>query len=167
MLSVSRELLWIASAQMPIATSSFGASNAVLCLSMLQAMRASLFASPTAALIRCMRSRARQPIAEAEVRPTMWAHHDDPRRLNEQHPQISAAAFSDAAEDLTSSGAVLPGNQPHPSRKITPAIKCLSSTDGSDHCRRDHQADAGHCHDVDAVLFGLADLFNLRGHLAV
>lgn len=59
MLSICRELFWVASAQTPIATSSLCASNAALCLSMLQAMRASLLASATAALFRCMRSQAR------------------------------------------------------------------------------------------------------------
>lgn len=58
MLSFSRESLWVDPAQMPVATSSLCATNAVLYLNILQAMRASLLASATASLFQFMRSAA-------------------------------------------------------------------------------------------------------------
>ena len=59
MLSICRELLWLTPAQVPTSTSSRGASNAVLRLRMLQAMRASLLASATASLFPFILSDAR------------------------------------------------------------------------------------------------------------
>lgn len=57
--SIYRELLWVDPAQMPMATSSLGASNTVLCFRILQPVCVSLLARSTATLFRCIHSETR------------------------------------------------------------------------------------------------------------
>ena len=55
-----------------------------------------------------------QPITKAEVRPSVWSHHDDLGGLNEEHSQISTAAFGDAPQDRSAASAVLSWHQDRP-----------------------------------------------------
>lgn len=95
----------------------------------------------------------RRPITKAEVRPAMQSHHDDLRRLNEQHSQIPAAALRYASTHCSSSGAILSGHKSNPGRKIASAIKGLSLTNRRHHRWRDYRTNARDRHEVDVVLF--------------
>ncbi|MEM7721186.1 MAG: hypothetical protein AAF376_02325 [Pseudomonadota bacterium] len=75
---------------------------------MLQAMRRKQLASTNRALSRWLRS-----------------HHDDLRRLNEQHPQIPAAALRDTPEDRFTTPAVLPRDKLNPWSQVTFTLKGL------------------------------------------
>ncbi len=110
--------------------------------------------------LRC----TREPIAKAEVRPSVRSHQNDLGRLNEQHPQVSAAALGDASQHRSATRTVLPWDRSQPSGKVSASVKSLTFTDGREHRCLDHRADTWDRHHIDAVLFGAADLFDLIGH---
>src|SRR5262245_31122537 len=53
----------------------------------------------------------------------------DSRRLDQQHAQVSATPLGDAAEDRSSSGAVLPWHKAEPGGKIAAAVERLPGAD--------------------------------------
>lgn len=66
--------------------------------------------------------RSGQPTSKAIVRPEMGTHHNDPCRLDQEQPQITAAPFGDPAKDGATVSTELLRDQPDPSRKIPTAV---------------------------------------------
>jgi len=102
-----------------------------------------------------------KPRSEAETLPIMRTHQDDVRSLNEQGSKIFAPSPGDAAQDGSTTCAVLAGYETEPCTEISSALECFAGTNGSDHGGRDQRADARNAHEAPAVGFLLADLLNL------
>lgn len=102
-----------------------------------------------------------QPGAKAECRPSVRAHHDALRRLNEQRSQISATPFADPSKDGSTAGAELAWHQSNPCGEVPAMGKGFALADRGDQRGRDHWADAGDRHDVRAILLGFADFHDL------
>jgi hypothetical protein len=106
-------------------------------------------------------SCVQQPRSEAEAFPILRTHQDDVRSLDEQGSKIFAPTFGDAAENRSTTCAVLAGYETKPRTEVASTLECLASTYGSDHGGRDQWANARNAHKAPAIGFFLADLLDL------
>jgi hypothetical protein len=108
-------------------------------------------------------SRVSKPCSEAEALPIGREHQDDVCGLDEQGSEILAPSLGDAAQNGSTTCAVLGWHETKPCPEISPALECLAGTNGSNNGGRDQWANAGNAHEALAVGFLLADLLDLAG----
>ncbi len=104
-----------------------------------------------------------EPRPEAEFLPIVRSHQDDMRSLDEEGPQIFAAALGYASKDRFAARAVLAGNETDPSAKVTSTPESFTRSYGGHHRRRYDRPDTGNAHQPLAVFLGLADHLDLAG----
>jgi len=66
-----------------------------------------------------------KPCSEAEALPIVRAHQDDVCSLDEQGSEILASSLGDAAQDGSTTSAVLAWQKTKPRAEVSPALECL------------------------------------------
>src|SRR5579871_5718587 len=145
-----------------IAITSWEASKVLSLRRMLHAIRANLFASAVASLLRCSRGAAFCSHAPKLKRCQLWGRIRMTfaawmnRVLRYLLPRLEMRPRMD--RPLC---AVLAWHEAKPCAEVSPALECLTSADGGHHGGRDQRADTGHAREAPAVGFLVADLLDL------
>src|SRR5262249_15045035 len=87
-----------------------------------------------------------EPGLEPMALPALGLDQRNPRRLDEQDPQVAIATLRYLAEDRAIPSRDLPGDEPQPSGEVAALAERIALANRSYHCAGDDRPDPRHAH---------------------